>query len=225
MKWRKKFLPKIKGKFLIFFILTLLLSTIYPFFLNSKTGIFILHILISLVSIAGIELINYNRKIFIGGLIWGSSCIVLTWGTLFFPQVWILSILWSLFLFIFYSVIAIYIIKLVVVGANKKVTTDTILGAISGYLMIALAWGMLFYLVELIQPNSFNFPVGINPSPDLFIYFSHITISSVGYGEITPNTPLTRALSALLAMVGQLYLTVDMAVIIGIYLSDKKQNK
>jgi hypothetical protein len=199
------------------------LYSIYPFFLDSRTGIIILHILISLLLLAGIHLISYNRKIFMGGLIWGTLCIILTWNSLFFPQIRIVSLLWSLFLFIFYSFISIYTI--ILVAKSKIITNDTILGAICGYFMMPLAWAMLFNLVELIKPNSFNFPDGLEPSPDLFIYFSQITISSVGYGEITPNSSLTRALSALLAMTGQLYLAVVMAIIIGIYLSDSQGHK
>lgn len=209
-------LPKIKGKFGAFFISTLFLSTIYPFFLNSKSGIILLHILITSVLVTGIQLVSYQRKLFWIGSVWGLIAILLTWLVVFQANKSV-SIAWSLCLLCFYSFIT--ICTLVLVSKSQRVTLDTILGAISGYLAIAITWAMLFYYLELVEPGSFNLPKGTQPTPDIFIYFSHITISSVGYGDITPATPLARSFTALLGITGQLYLAVLIGILIGIYLS------
>lgn len=211
----KKMIFKIKGKFTLFFSSTLLILTLYPFFLNSNIGIILLHVFITSVLIAGIELVSYHKKVLIFGTLLGILSIILTWAN-FFQGNKLMAILWSLCLLVFYIFIAICI--LILVAQSKRVTPDTILGAISGYLIIPIAWAMLFYCLELLQPKSFNLPHGVHPNPDLFIYFSQTTIASVGFGEITPATPIARSLTALLGMTGQLYLAVLVAILIGIYL-------
>ncbi len=107
---------------------------------------------------------------------------------------------------------------------SKKITRDTLLASASVYFLLAIVWAMLFQLIELLEPVYFQ----INGQPkatistDILIYFAQISISSLGYGEIIPLTPLTRSLAALLAMIGQLYLTVLVAILIGIYLKTDK---
>ena len=81
---------------------------------------------------------------------------------------------------------------------------------------------MLFSLIEFLEPASFQLPPGSVASPDLFIYFSQITIAGVGYGDIIPLTPLARSAAALLGMFGQLYLVVLLGILIGIYLTQPK---
>lgn len=210
----------LQGHFFPFFISILLLSTIYPFFLHSDLGIILLHILIICALMTGINLIKFKRTIFILGGSLGVIDIFLTVLSFQFEQVWGLQLSWHIGILTFYFWLTGYL--LVLVAQSQRITLDTILGAVSGYLTLAIAWAMLFSLIEFLEPDSFQLPPGSVPSPDLFIYFSQITIAGVGYGDIIPLTPLARSAAALLGMFGQLYLVVLLGILIGIYLTQPK---
>ena len=211
----------LKGKFTIFFVCTILLSTLYPFFLINQISIICLHFLITLVLVAGIHLISQQKRLLFWGSMLGIFSIALTWSIFFFNNS-IIAVLWSLCLFVFYIFITFNVLRLV--AMSKRMTLDTILGAISGYFILAIAWGMLFFGLEKIYPGSFRFPAGSLPTPDVFIYYAQTTISSVGFGDITPLTPIARSLSAFLGIAGQLYLAVLVAILIGVYLIQSRSN-
>ena len=90
------------------------------------------------------------------------------------------------------------------------------------YLLMALMWSFVYGLLELINPASFN----VTLSPDQgyqmrFIYYSFVTITTLGYGDITPTTDLASSFSILEAVVGQLYLVVVVAWLVGMHSSSK----
>jgi hypothetical protein len=72
---------------------------------------------------------------------------------------------------------------------SQRVTTETILSAISVYFLIAIFWAMLFYLLEILQPGSFMVSSDRQTQidPNILIYFAQITITSVGYGEVSAD--------------------------------------
>ena len=107
-----------------------------------------------------------------------------------------------------------YIIKV------KNVTADIIFGAIVVYLLMALMWGFMYSVVEDLHPGSFIIPEGpIKEGRFLLIYFSFVTLATLGYGDITPLTALACSLSILEAIIGQIYLVVVVAWLVGIFVS------
>jgi hypothetical protein len=106
---------------------------------------------------------------------------------------------------------------------SSHVTADEIAGAFAGYMLIALAFGLVFSLVELTNPASFRVEAALKgewEQPDhrewLLSYFSCCTLMTIGYGDITPIHPAARAFSVLEGMTGQLYLAVLVAVLVGV---------
>jgi len=74
--------------------------------------------------------------------------------------------------------------------------------------------------------NSASFNVALSPGQGYqmrFIYYSFVTITTLGYGDITPATELARAFSILEAVVGQLYLVVVVARLVGMHVSSKSR--
>jgi hypothetical protein len=115
-----------------------------------------------------------------------------------------------------------YVIVNHVFGA-RNLRADDVVGAFSGYIIIALIWGRLYGLAWMIVPGSFS----INPDIQwqlanwhtlqaLFDYYSFTTISSIGYGNITTTSPVSNTLVWLEVMCGQFYLAVVVATIVGI---------
>ena len=212
----------LRGRFFPFFLSTLLLSTIYPFFLHSDLGIILLHILIISALIAGINLIKFHRNVSIFGGTLGGIDILLTILLFKFDRVWLIQLSWNLGILAFYLLITGCV--LVLVAQSQRISLDTILGGISGYFTLAITWAMVFNLIEFLLPGSFQLPSGAEVSPDIFIYLSQITIASVGYGDVIPITPLARSATALLGMLGQVYLVVLLGILIGIYLNQHQLN-
>ena len=109
---------------------------------------------------------------------------------------------------------------------QPDVTLDTIAGAASAYALLALAWGTLYVLIELLRPGSFNIPDAwrLGPSRDPvagLVYFSFVTLTTVGYGDITPAWPGAGGLAVAEAFVGQLYLAITIARLVGLHTSQR----
>jgi len=115
---------------------------------------------------------------------------------------------------------------LIFVYTQKEVTRDLIAGAAIVYLLMALAWSFIFGAVESLNPGSFSIPdiEGISISRS-FLYYSFVTITTLGYGDITPVTSLARSLCILEAVIGQLYLVVQVAWLVGVHVSQSMLKK
>jgi hypothetical protein len=108
------------------------------------------------------------------------------------------------------------------------VTGDIVSGALCVYLLIGLVWAFLFMLLESVHPGSFQLGAGAttaanpgHPGPaylSLFLYFSFVTLSTVGYGDILPLTGPARGLAALEGIIGQFYMAVLVARFVGLYI-------
>jgi hypothetical protein len=115
---------------------------------------------------------------------------------------------------------------LIFIYHHKEVTKDLIIGAAVVYLLMAIMWTFIFIVVETLHPGSFNLP-DIQDIPDTgqFLYFSFVTLTTLGYGDITPVTRLARSLSILESVIGQLYLVVQVAWLVGIHVSQSVLKK
>lgn len=105
---------------------------------------------------------------------------------------------------------------------------DRIFGSISIYMVMGLIWAFLYSLLELNIPDSFNLEreknAGIHSGlvSDMF-FFSSVTITTLGYGDIIPLSKPARMLAAMEAMAGQLYIAVVIAHIVGMRISEAVQ--
>ena len=103
------------------------------------------------------------------------------------------------------------------------IDTNKIVGAICIYILLGLIWAMLYLLVAAAVPGAFN---GVSHAPwlDNFataVYFSFVTITTLGYGDISPAVPLTRFLVYMEAIVGVFYMAILVASLIGVRLADR----
>jgi hypothetical protein len=93
----------------------------------------------------------------------------------------------------------------------RVITRDQIYAGICMYVMLGFAFGAIFYLVNALAPHSFATNVQTpRNTPDL-MYFSFVTLATLGYGDITPSTNLARGLAVLEALAGMVYIAVFMA--------------
>ena len=99
---------------------------------------------------------------------------------------------------------------------HRRVTTQTVLGALCIYVLIGLVFANFDYGVQLVSGNSFFAQPGQHGPAD-FVYFSYITMATVGYGDLTPAPGFPRTTSALEALVGQIFLVVLVARLVAMY--------
>ena len=100
---------------------------------------------------------------------------------------------------------------------HPVVTVRTISGAICVFLLIGLAWIFMYDIADWFAPNAFDglSARGGAQRPSELFYFSFVTLTTLGYGDITPIRPETMSLATLEAVVGQLYLIVLIATLVG----------
>ena len=108
--------------------------------------------------------------------------------------------------------------------AEETVTRQTLSAAVAVYLLIALMWSFIYRLIENLYPASFAVAHDkVQDAANVFIYFSLVTITTLGYGDITPIGSQAIALSVLEAITGQIYLVVVVAWFVGLYVSRKSK--
>lgn len=100
---------------------------------------------------------------------------------------------------------------------SGEVNTNVVIGALAIYLMIGLIWATLYLIALEFFPHAFNGIEHIYWADNFSnaLYYSYITMTSVGYGEITPAIPLTRTLAYLQAVLGAFYMAVVVASLVG----------
>jgi voltage-gated potassium channel len=110
------------------------------------------------------------------------------------------------------------------VFANRQLDTDGIFATIAAYLLIAFLFSQLYLIVLDWSPGSFDLPIAAaqRTTSQLhadMLYFSMITLATVGYGDILPVSSTARALAMIEATVGQFYVAVIVAAFVGMYSS------
>jgi hypothetical protein len=112
---------------------------------------------------------------------------------------------------------------------QRDVTVDTILGAAVAYLAAAVAFTMLYQWIERAAPGSFTgLPDYTDENPRAMVhsllYFSLISLTTIGFGDIVPVSEIARPLSALEGAFGQLYLTVIVARLVALHITRQQSS-
>jgi voltage-gated potassium channel Kch len=192
-----------------FLILEVLLAFILPavgfgkhdFQLYSDCGF-------SVMLISGVAIAWGRKKLFVLAVLVGSGALATRWLTWGHTNARLLR--WSDWWTIA-TMLVISIVLLTQIFRSGRVTHVRIQGAIAVYLLFGLGWAHAYHIVAILNPTSFTFPAGEAPAMGDWIYFSFVTLTTVGYGDITPLRPIARTLAMGEALAGQLYLAVMIA--------------
>ena len=201
------------GRFLFLLISIVLMFTLRPF-LEGFIGIGILvDIFATLILLSGVYAASSNKHVFRIALLIAFPTLIAHWSN-YFVKVSSLFLASKIFGVLFYAfmvaVILNYLFK------EKQITTDVIAGAICAYFLIGLMWSSVFAILEFAQPGSFKIPPGLQAESFSFTYYSYVTLTTLGYGDITPISSQARSLSLLEAIVGQIYLATLVAKLVSI---------
>jgi hypothetical protein len=117
------------------------------------------------------------------------------------------------------SLVSLVLLFLVVLGQTFRsgaVTFARIQGAVAAYLLLGVIWANAYFLVELFHPGSFSGPVSAESGARGWMYFSFVTLTTVGYGDVLPIQPVARSLAILEAVIGPLYLAILLARLVSL---------
>lgn len=103
--------------------------------------------------------------------------------------------------------------------STKEVDTQTLLNAVSAYLLIAMTSAMIHGLISFFIPGSYNFVDIANTRSDIFdlVYFSVVTLTTLGYGDYLPLSEIARSFVAIEALIGQIFIAVIIARLVGLH--------
>ncbi len=108
-----------------------------------------------------------------------------------------------------------------------RVTADRVSGAIAVYLLLGLLWGIVYGLVAVVDPAAFqgleSFSLHEPGAQPDYIYFSFVTLTTLGYGDISPLTPVAKTLAWMEAVFGQLFVAVTIARLVSLQVSHSER--
>jgi hypothetical protein len=102
------------------------------------------------------------------------------------------------------------------------VTSQRIQGAVAVYLLFGLVWANAYEWTELTHPGAFHGATGTGIGP--WIYYSFVTLTTMGYGDIIPVHPIARSLAAAEALTGQLYIAILISRLVALEIAERRSN-
>ncbi|MBT3259049.1 MAG: two pore domain potassium channel family protein [Deltaproteobacteria bacterium] len=222
---------RFKFKTLLIFLFMLaaidpILKQFGQFGLNFLDVLFTIALLTALYSISG------NRKILISGILLVAPIFFLGW-TDFAKNEFYLGLVLYAFGMAFFGFVAVSI--LIHIVAEESVTMDLIYGSACVYFLLGFVWAIGYGLIELLIPGSFSVGGHVLTRMDYLgqygflndnlSYFSFITLTTLGYGDIIPLSPPAKAAASLEAIVGQLYIALLVARLVGLHTSQSMAEK
>ena len=173
------------------------------------------------VFLLGVWSLLHSRIAFIAGWILAGLTLGLTL-TAYSTDLLILQYLALLAVLVFFFLSCIIAVYDVLFGGHIDI--NRLVGAACIYLLSGALWGIVYFLLSVVSPGSFEGIVAETWSEQLneFTYHSFVTLTTLGYGDVTPVLPVARTLCYLEAALGQMYLTVLVAALVGIHIANRR---
>jgi len=214
MKPHRRILSPENNLTFLFVSLSLLIFVIYPFFDPEGTGSWIIQAFSLFVLISGSYAAVDRPMAFYGSLALAALALMTRATYLITPGLPMFAAMTSIWLvFILYTA-AVVLARVLGPG---RITLHRIKGAFAVYLLIGLAFAMAYGLLEVLSPGAFD--QGEETAADgsleglvgAMVYLSFVTMTTLGYGDVTPVSAAARSLTTLEALVGQFYIAVLVA--------------
>ena len=208
-------------------LLFCLLLVIFFYPALSKQRLLMRDVIFTAIILSGTYSLDFAKKTRNILIISGIITIVLTWVYYFFDED-ILGLVAFLSFFSFNMFVTVFMIRHI--ARSKEVTLTIIINSINGYLLIGILGAVLLAIAENVQKFFFHTNAGaINFAGDAaagfhdYLYFSFVTLTTLGYGDVTPVSAFAKSLTVVIAISGQLYLTILIALLVGKYLSNPEK--
>jgi Ion channel len=213
-----------RGRFFYLFLAQVLLIVLFPYLEQPGLPTVLFRLLAAVAFLSAVYAVSEKRAQWITALALAIPSAVLNSLFTFRPDLPI-AIPAIVFTILFLAFTLATLLRAVL--RTETVTPDTIYGAISVYLLMALVWGIAFLLLETLHPGTLSMDSSRHPNHkiDWFdcVFYSFVTLTSVGYGDMVPMTAQSRSLSILEAVSGIMYVAVLVARLVGLYSATKSE--
>ena len=211
-----------KNGFAILLACLVALLVVPPFFAAVERALLI-QLMLSGVLMASLYLVANNRKqLIIAGALVAPALVGSWWTGGQATGAW--PVISSVLTILFLGYIMFHLARSLV--RASRVTRDMIFASICLYFMLGLSWAFIYAAIELGAPGSFSLPVDAAATARSLLsdlsYFSYVTISTLGYGDIAPVSRVARSWATLEAIIGQFYLAIVVARLVSLHIVSKE---
>lgn len=223
---RKIFSGAVLGHYGWLLVALMVAIFIGPLLQNHRIGVRFTDLLTGLVVIAGVLLATAGRIHLVIITVLGSVMMISSFVDPFVGTI-ATGVVAGCAGFLFLSYILITIMA--DIFSKARVSVDTLVGSVCGYLLLAALFASIYSVLVLFDNDCFFIQPQLEVPPNelhrqgthfgVLTYYSIITLTTVGYGDIVPASPVARAIVSMEAVVGQIYLTVIVARLVGLHLS------
>jgi hypothetical protein len=206
-----------QNRFLLFLIMLISFFAIVPFIGNSWLAGLVNTIIYTLMLLSGLYAFSQVRNFLRFTTIFFLFAIVVDWLEFIFPQ-W--ELIYTIRPLITAGLLALLLIMtLRSILRAGSITKNVIFGSLCGYILIGFFGAFLSMAISLIYPGSYNVP-GDLQSVDA-IYYSFVTMTTLGYGDLLPLSAQSKSLAVMLSILGPMYVAILIAMLVGKYSSHK----
>ncbi|MGB5453350.1 MAG: potassium channel family protein [Sedimenticolaceae bacterium] len=200
-------------------VIFLLLGSLVTQFIHHDLAEALLEGALILTLAAGVWSIRSEKGMFKGGLGLTAGVLLVSLGGLYLESRGLTAVHYILLLIFFFAATWVTLKQVLFSG---HVDGNTIVGAICVYLLLGMIWALLFGLLEGLVPGSFKGLSSTGANSDFMdlLYFSFVSLTTMGFGDITPTLPLARYLTFMEGIVGQLYLAIMISSLVGVRVSN-----
>jgi len=201
-----------RGRFFLLLIVLVLYLAAYPYLWGITWGRKVLDLILVTILFSGVFSMRENRTVFYIGIALGTPA-VLTWFVkLLSRETPVLDFITIATIVPFFAYVAVTTLYRILKA--EKITRDEIFGAVALYLLMGLTWSAAYGVMEYLHPGNFSFkPDGF---PDL-IYFSFVTMTTLGYGDMLPVSNAARSLAILESVTGVLFIAILIARLVSAF--------
>ena len=197
----------------------LLMIVVYPFLETANWGQFLFSVFFTFVLLNVVYTLARHSKLFYVVLTLTLLTIALDWmGNLVeLPEEALLRAIVSVALL---GVVEMVILKDML--RAEKVTAQKVYGGVCVYLILGIQCAILFAALATRNPDALNVPIEADRPMTQMLYFSFVTMTTLGYGDVSAYSTAARVLASVQALLGQLYLTVLVARLVALQITHEK---
>jgi len=203
------------NRFLIFLIMLISLFAITPFIENPVLESLYATVNYTLLLISGLYAFSDVRNILKFTAIFFLIAIFFDWMEFFHPEGRMVNTIRPLITAVVLTLLLILTLRSILIA--REISRNVIFGALCGYILIGYIGTFLNMAVSVIYPGSYNIPGELNTMEAL--YYSFVTMTTLGYGEILPISEQARAITIILSILGPMYVAILIAMLVGKYAS------
>lgn len=205
------------------FLYMLFVSFFIAPFIDSPAVRLLTSLLFSLLMIAGVVSMSHHTSIRMVAATVACLAISLRWLKHIMPTPLIVK-LGTLAILVF--MVMLTVVTLSKVFGKGRVTSHKVKGAIAAYLLFGITWSLLYGLLDQILPNAFSLAAAVDAftpeRQETLTYFSFVTLTTVGFGDITPTHEISRMFVVMEALIGQLYPATLLARLVSLELMHRE---